>query len=83
VRDGSVRHWDPENRPFIFQRDDDREVVALSTLSDGAPPGLQAKVLAVNLGVPNRTATPQPVVFIDASIDELLVNESAVPRSVR
>jgi hypothetical protein len=75
--------WDRDNHRFIFQRDDDPEVLAPYTVSDSAPPGIQVKLLeAVHL-VPNCTATPRPVAFIEALFDDVMVNESAAPRSAR
>lgn len=75
--------WDRDNHRFIFQRDDDPEVVAPYTLSDTAPPGQQIKFVTVIPDVVNCTATPRPVAFMDASFDDVMVNESTAPRSVR
>jgi hypothetical protein len=75
--------WDQENHRFIFQRDDRPEVIASYTVSDTAPPGLQFKALDIMHLVPNCTATPRPVAFIEAVVDDVLVNESAAPRAVR
>jgi hypothetical protein len=75
--------WDRDTHRFIFQRDDNPEVVALYTVSDTAPPGLQAKILDTVHLVPNCTASPQPVAFIEAFFDDVMVNESAVPRAGR
>ena len=75
--------WDRDNHRFIFQRDDDPEVLAPYTVSDSGPPGDQVKLLvALNL-VSNCTATPRPVAFIEALFDDVMVNESAAPRAVR
>jgi hypothetical protein len=75
--------WDRDNHRFIFQRDDDPEVLAPYTVSDSGPPGDQVKLLiAMNL-VSNCTATPRPVAFIEALFDDVMVNESAAPRAVR
>jgi hypothetical protein len=42
---------------------------------DTAPPGLQAKFsTGIHTGA-HCTATPRPVAFIDASFDDVLVNE--------
>jgi len=61
--------WDRDNHRFIFQRDDDPEVLAPYTVSDSGPPGDQVKLLvALNL-VSNCTATPRPVAFIEALFD--------------
>ena len=75
--------WDRDNHRFIFQRDDDPEVLAPYTVSDSAPPGIQVKLLDALHFVPNCTATPRPVAFIEAFFDDVMVNESAAPRSVR
>jgi hypothetical protein len=69
--------WDRDNHRFIFQRDDDPEVLAPYTVSDIDPPGIQAKDLGALHLVPNCTATPRPVAFIDALFDDVMVNESA------
>lgn len=79
--------WDRDNHRFIFQRDDDPEVLAPYSLSDTyrdtAPPGIQVKFLDALHIVPNCTATPRPVAFIEALFDDVMVNESAAPRAVR
>jgi hypothetical protein len=75
--------WDCDNHRFIFQRDDDPAILAPYAVSDTASPGIQAKLLdAIHL-IPNCTATPRPMGFIEALFDDALVNESAGPRSVR
>jgi hypothetical protein len=75
--------WDRDNHRFIFQRDDDPEVVAPYTVPDTAPPSFQGKYLQATHLVPNCTAKPRPVTFTDAWFDDVMVNESAAPRSVR
>ena len=75
--------WDRDNHRFIFQRDDDPEVLVRYTVSDSAPPGIQVKDLAAEHHVPNCTATPRPMAFIEALFDDVMVNESAVPRSAQ
>jgi hypothetical protein len=75
--------WDRDNHRFIFQRDDDPEVLAPYTVSDTAPPGIQVKLLDAIYFVSHCTATPRPVAFVDASFDDVLVNESAAPRPGR
>jgi len=75
--------WDRPNQRFIFQRDDAPEVFAPYAVSDTAPPGIQVKLLDAMHFVPNCTATPRPVAFIEALFDDVMVNESAAPRSVR
>jgi hypothetical protein len=75
--------WDRDNHRFIFQRDDHPEILAPYAVSDTASPGIQAKLLdAIHL-VPNCTATPRPMAFIEVLFDDVLVNESAAPRAVR
>jgi hypothetical protein len=75
--------WDRDNHRFIFQRDDAPEVFAPYTVSDTAPPGLSVKLLDAMHFVPNCTATPRPMAFIEAWFDDVLVNESAAPRAGR
>jgi hypothetical protein len=75
--------WDRDNHRFIFQRDDDPEAVAPYTVSDTAPPGLQAKFLTAEHEIPNCTASPRPVAFIEALFDDVMVNASAAPRAGR
>jgi hypothetical protein len=75
--------WDRDNHRFIFQRDDNPEVFAPYAVSDTAPPGIQVKLLDAVHFVPNCTATPRPVAFIEALFDDVLVNESAAPRAGR
>ena len=74
--------WDRENHRFIFQRDDDPEVVAPYTVSDTAPAGARVKRWT-SISVANCTATPRPVAFIEALFDDVMVNESAAPRAGR
>jgi hypothetical protein len=75
--------WDQNNHRFIFQRDDAPEVLAPYAVSDTAPPGNAVKLLDAMLFVPNCTATPRPVAFIEAWFDDIMVNESAAPRAER
>jgi hypothetical protein len=75
--------WDRDHHRFVFQRDDAPEVLAPYTVSDTAPPGIAVKLLdAIHL-LPNCTATPRPMAFIDAWFDDVMVNESAAPRAER
>lgn len=71
--------WDQVNHQFIFQRDDEPEMVIAYTVPDTFPPSNPIKTLRASPGVANCTAEPRPVSFIDASFDNVLVNESAVP----
>ena len=75
--------WDRDNHRFIFQRDDASEVFAPYAVSDAAPPASAAKWLAAMPLVPNCTATPRPMAFIDAWVDDIMVNASAAPRAER
>jgi hypothetical protein len=75
--------WDRDNHRFIFQRDDEPEVLAPYTVADSAPPGGQFKRLGALHFVPNCTATPRPMAFIEALFDDVMVNESAAPHAVR
>jgi hypothetical protein len=72
--------WDRENYRFIFQQGGDPEVFAAYTVSDTAPASDRHKTLIVVHSVANCTATPRLVAFMDASFDDVLVNESATPR---
>ena len=75
--------WDRDNHRFIFQRDDDPEVLVRYTVSDSAPLSIQVKDLGAMHFVPNCTAKPRPMAFIEALFDDVMVNESAAPRSAR
>jgi hypothetical protein len=75
--------WDRDNHRFIFQRDDASEVFAPYAVSAAAPPASAAKWLAARHLVPNCTATPRPMAFIEAWFDEVMVDESAAPRAER
>jgi hypothetical protein len=75
--------WDRDRHQFVFQRDDDPEVVAPYAVSDTAPPGIAAKLLdAIHL-LPNCMATPRSMAVIEAWFDDVRVNESAAPRTER
>lgn len=75
--------WDRDNHRFIFQRDDAPEVVAPYTVSDTAQPSAAVKRLVIANEVANYTAKPRPVAFIEALFVDVMVNESAAPRSAR
>ena len=75
--------WDQNNHRFIFQRDDTPEVFAPYAVSDTAPPGNPVKLLDAMQFVPNCSATPGPMAFIEAWFDDVMVNESAAPRAER
>ncbi|MGH8070226.1 MAG: hypothetical protein ACRERE_34290 [Candidatus Entotheonellia bacterium] len=69
--------WHRDTHRFIFQRDDDLEVFVPYTLSDTAPPGRQRKGLRISYEAANCTPPSQPVTFIEAVFDDVLVNASA------
>jgi hypothetical protein len=75
--------WDRDNHRFIFQRDDAPEVLAPYAVSDTNPPSSPVKLLDTMLFVPYCSAMPRPMAFIDASFDDVMVNESAAPRAER
>jgi hypothetical protein len=75
--------WDRDHHRFIFQRDDTPEVFAPYAVSDTAPPGNPVKWLDAMQFVPNCSATPRPMAFIEAWFDDVMVNESAAPRAER
>jgi hypothetical protein len=75
--------WDRRHGQFIFQRDEQPEVFARYAVpSDIVPPGIPSKLLNAMQFVPDCTATPRPMAFIDAWFDDVMVNESAAPRAV-
>jgi hypothetical protein len=76
-------HWDRDNHRFIFQSDDASEVFAPYAVSDTDPPASAAKWLAAMHLVPKCTATPWSMAFIEAWVDDMMVNESAAPRAER
>jgi hypothetical protein len=75
--------WDRDNHRFIFQRDDAPEVVAPYAVPDTDPPGIPVKLLDALHFVPNCTAAPRPVAFIEAWFDDVWANESAAPHAER
>jgi hypothetical protein len=76
--------WDRIHRQFIFQRDEQPEVFARYAVpSDVVAPATAAKVLNAMQFVPDCTATPRPVAFIEALFDDVMVNESAAPQTER
>jgi hypothetical protein len=75
--------WDRDQHRFIFQRDAHPEVVAAYAVSDTDPPGTPVKLLNAMQLVPDCTATPRPMAFIEAWFDDVMVNESAAPRTER
>lgn len=71
--------WDPANDRFIFRRGSNPEVFLPYTVPDTTPPGASEKGLVAGSFFPNCTAVPRPVGFIDATFDNVFVNESAAP----
>ena len=74
--------WDPSSNQFIFQKGNGLEFLVSYVLNDDNPPGgLNGgmKRLEIQNFLPNCTGEPRPVGYIDASFDNIKVNESAVP----
>jgi hypothetical protein len=74
--------WDRDTHRFIFQRDEHPEVFAAYAVSDTEPPGSPVKLLNAMQFVPDCTATPRPMAFMDAWFDDVMVNESAAPHAL-
>jgi hypothetical protein len=75
--------WDRDHHQFIFQRDEQPEVFARYAVLDIVPLGTPIKLLNAMQFVPDCTATPRPMAFIDALFDDVMVNESAAPHAER
>jgi hypothetical protein len=75
--------WDRTHGQFIFQRDEQPEVFAKYAVSEIVPAGNPSKLLNAMQFVPDCTATPRPMAFIDALFDDVMVNESAAPQAER
>ena len=75
--------WDRDNHRFIFQRDEASAVFAPAAGSDTDPPASAATWVDARHVVPNWTATPRPMAFIEAWFDDMMVNESAAPQAER
>lgn len=73
--------WDRVHGQFIFQRDEAPEIFAKYAVSDIIAPSIPTKLLNVLQFVPDCTATPRPMAFMDALFDDVMVNESAAPRA--
>jgi len=72
--------WDPENNQFMFQRDDEPEIVSsYAPLSDTAAPSVALKGLDMITIVANCKAGSRPMASMDALFDDVFVNESATP----
>jgi len=69
--------WDQLNHRFIFQRDDQPEVIAPYDVADELPPDIVQKRLEIAHQVANCTATPttpRPAAFMEARFDDVAVN---------
>jgi len=82
-----ILQWDQKNHQFIFQLNHQPPVTSTYTLPDTSLPGVPVKALNVqgendnSLCTTATTATtagrPQPMAFIDASFDNVYINQSA------
>jgi hypothetical protein len=72
--------WDEALNQFIFQRDNEPEFIYSYSgeLNKGAPGSPQMR-LGISPRVTYCTGDPQPMAFVETRIDEVFVNESAVP----
>lgn len=69
--------WDPVNNRFLFQRNNLPPVISTYTDQDTEKPGFGFKTLEV-VGFPeNCTTNPRPQAFMDATFDNVQVNQSA------
>lgn len=66
--------WDQPNHQFIFQMNDQPEVVSPYTLSDTSPPFGVGKGIDLARGVPNCTTAPRPFAALDTFFDNVFVN---------
>jgi hypothetical protein len=74
--------WDPGGNRFIFQKGKGAEFYVTNTVNVGGSPGASNggyKRLQIQNVLPNCTSDPRPMGFIDASFDNIMVNESAIP----
>ena len=72
--------WDQANHQFIFQLNNNPPVYAPYTVQDTSPPGMtNGKRIGLSHMLPNCTAEPRPMVFMDAYFDNVYVNQSAGP----
>ena len=75
--------WDPDNNQFTFQKGKDPEVsISYAGYSDanipGAPNGGSKRLQIQNI-LPNCTVEPRLMGYIDASFDNVMVNELTPP----
>jgi len=68
--------WDQDNHRFIFQRDDDPEIIFPYTLSDTVAPRGRHKGLRIGYGAANCT-TSRSEAFMETWFGNVFVNESA------
>jgi hypothetical protein len=66
----------------LQKRDEQPEVFAKYAVSEIVPAGNPSKLLTAMQFVPDCTATPRPMAFIEAWFDDVMVNESAAPPAV-
>lgn len=69
--------WDKANNRFLYKKDADAAQPLAYTVSDAAPPGNPAKHVAARFLIANCTTAPRPTGAIDASFDNIYVNQSA------
>jgi len=66
--------WDQPAHNFIFQLNNQAEVVSHYTVSDTTPAVFSYKAINVGRVVPHCTTTPRPFASIDASVSNVYVN---------
>jgi hypothetical protein len=71
--------WDQANHQFIFKRDLFSQVVSPYTVSDSNPPSIRGGLLVLGRVVANCTTLPRPTVDVEATFDNVLINQSAAP----
>jgi hypothetical protein len=75
--------WDPDNNQFIFQKGKDAEVyISYAGYSNANIPGASnggSKRLQIQNILPNCTVEPRLMGYIDASFDNIKVNELTPP----
>lgn len=71
--------WDQPTHRFLFQRDNQAAVIFSYALSDVTPSGRPDKRIDTSVDVPSCTTTPRPNARLQTYIDNVFVNQSAVP----
>jgi len=66
--------WDQPNHRFIFQLNNDPEVISPYTVHDATPAVFSFKAIDLARVVPHCTTTPRPFASIDAFVDNVRVN---------